>query len=226
LSTAAAMSADVTFVRWHHLAGESERVLLFPDGCRDVVIVHRSDGGAEAFLTALDLRPRLVALPDGAAFSGYRLRPGIALTPDALERVAAEPGQAEAIIAQEGGQCRDLDHAIAALAAPGSTVTSVAREIGASTRTMQRRFLASGLPPPDVWRLLGRARRAAGRIASGARLAEVADDAGYSDQAHMTRELARWFGMSPGQLRRSAPALDALLQPALGNWTGEQISTR
>jgi AraC-like DNA-binding protein len=82
------------------------------------------------------------------------------------------------------------------------------------------------LPPPDFWRLLGRARRAAGRIASGARLAEVADDAGYSDQAHMTRELARWFGMSPGQLRRSAPALDALLQPALGNWTGEQISTR
>jgi hypothetical protein len=42
----------------------------------------------------------------------------------------------------------------------------------------------------------------------------------------MTRDLARWFGMSPGLLRQSAPVLDALLQPALGNWTGEQISTR
>jgi hypothetical protein len=167
------MSADAIFVRWHHRAGEAERVLLLPDGCRDVVIVHRSDGGAEAFLTALDLQPRLVALPDGAAFSGYRLRPGFAVSPHALEKVAADPGQAEAIIAQERSQCRDLDDTIAALAAPGATVASAAREIGVSTRTRQRRFLASGLPPPDFWRLLARARRAAGRISSGAHLPKL-----------------------------------------------------
>ena len=33
-------------------------------------------------------------------------------------------------------------------------------------------------------------------------------------------------GLSPERLRRNAGLLDLACQPALGNWTGEQISTR
>ena len=42
----------------------------------------------------------------------------------------------------------------------------------------------------------------------------------------MTRAFARWFGHTPGGLRRQANLLEVVGQPALGNWTGEQISTK
>lgn len=56
-------------------------------------------------------------------------------------------------------------------------------------------------------------------------LAEVAHACRFTDQAHMTREFARWFGHTPVGLRRQANLLEMVGQPALGDWTGEQIST-
>lgn len=63
-------------------------------------------------------------------------------------------------------------------------------------------------------------------LADHASLTDVAHSTGFTDQAHMTREFVRWFGQTPGGLRRQPKVLDMLRQPALGNWTGEQISTR
>lgn len=95
-----------------------------------------------------------------------------------------------------------MDAAILALTLPGASPERVARDLGVSARTLQRRFVQSGLPSPEFWRLLARARRAAGLLATAAPLAGIACDCGYSDQAHMTRDFARWFGTSPAQLRR------------------------
>lgn len=200
--------------------------MVFPDGCRDVLIIRRPDGPDEIALTEFDFRPRTAALRPGAEITGYRLRPGAVVSPRALEAIAANHDRAETILGDECGGGSDLDDAIAALAAPGATVESVSQGLGVSIRTMQRHFLARNLPPPDFWRLLARARRAAGMLPFAAPLAEIASECGFSDQAHMTRDLVRWFGLTPAQLRRNAPVLDLLRQPALGNWTGEQISTR
>ena len=35
-------------------------------------------------------------------------------------------------------------------------------------------------------------------------LVDIALSAGYSDQAHLTREMRRWLGLTPGALRRQA----------------------
>ena len=113
-----------------------------------------------------------------------------------------------------------------ALPLPGASVAGVARQSGLSLRSLQRRFQDRHLPPPEFWRLLARARRAVALLPTPAPLAEIAAECGFSDQAHMSRAMARWFGHSPAQLRRDAGLRLLLAQPALGNWTAEQISTR
>lgn len=200
--------------------------MVLPDGCRDVLVVRQPGGSVRVFLTPFDFRPRYADLAVGVEILGYRLRPGAVIPVPALRTIAKTPIEAEAILEDECGEWSDLDDAIEALTEPGMTVETVARHLGVSTRTMQRYFLARNLPPPDFWRLLARARRAAVMLTSTEALAAIAEDCGFSDQAHMTRDLARWFGATPAQLRRNGHMLNLLRQPALGNWTGEQISTR
>lgn len=47
-----------------------------------------------------------------------------------------------------------------------------------------------------------RARQAANLVEKGVPLVEVALQAGYADQAHMTRSLRRYFGQTPSQLQQ------------------------
>ena len=117
-------------------------------------------------------------------------------------------------------------HLIDALAEPEASTRKVAKLAGVSERTLQRRFKRDQLPSPDFWRLLGRVRRAAQALADEIPLAQLADIFGYSDQAHMTREFVRWFRATPTQIRQNPDLLKQICQPGLGNWTGEQISTR
>jgi AraC-like DNA-binding protein len=94
-------------------------------------------------------------------------------------------------------------------------------------RTLQRQFRENALPPPGFWLGLARARRAALELRTGAPLADIAADAGYADQAHMTRAFRQWFGATPAQLREDACRLALLAQSGLAvPATGEQISTR
>ena len=53
--------------------------------------------------------------------------------------------------------------------------------------------------PPIRLRQWGRLKTAARALMDGAGLAEAAAAAGYADQAHFTRQLRRWFGVSPAR---------------------------
>lgn len=222
------MTATGRFHQWHHPADDPAGQIVFPDGCRDVLIFHRADGADAIALTDLDHRPRHVDLTPGVSITGYRLRPGTVLPPDALAAIVAHPDQATEILGDilaATGES-DIDTAIDALGRPGATVAQIARGFGVSSRTLQRHFLDRGQPPPDFWRRLARARRAAAMLTEATPLAEIAFAAGFSDQAHMTRDLVHWFGATPARLRRDRPALDLIRQPALGTWTGEHSSIR
>lgn len=229
------MSEGDVFLAWQHLAEGAECSPVLPDGCRDVLVLRAPGEAPHVVLTDFDAGPRTACLAAGTRIDGYRLRPGAAVGPAVLQAITRDAllgygdGAAEilgnALVDRHGGH-DDVDAAIVLLALPGETLASVARGLGLSPRTLQRRFRERGLPPPDHWRLLGRARRAAGQLAGAAPLAEIAAACGFADQAHMTRDLARWFGASPERLRRDRALLELACQPALGNWTGEQISTR
>lgn len=86
----------------------------------------------------------------------------------------------------------------------GSGVDALARELGLSTRQLERRFLADVGLGPKVFACLVRFQHAL-RLLSGARpgsLAAVAARAGYYDQAHLARDFTRFAGCSPGRFLR------------------------
>jgi AraC-like DNA-binding protein len=102
---------------------------------------------------------------------------------------------------------------LAARAAP--PVWDLARRFDLSERQLRRRVeAAAGYPPRTLARIL-RFQRFLGAARSsgpsGLDLARLAAEAGYADQAHLTRDSRRLAGLPPGALldreaRRTAPA--------------------
>lgn len=199
-------------------AGREQRVV--PDGCVDVIW-----NGERITVAGPDTRPRVVLLAPGSRFVGARLRPGAAgrvlplpaselrdLSPDAadvlgrdvaaqlLDRLlaGAEP-HALLLSALEVRGVPELDPlvgaAVKALGRPRARVSVVADELGVSARHLQRRISdAVGYGPKMLQRVL-RFRRL--QALPTAPLVELALDAGYADQAHMTAEVAALAGMPP-----------------------------
>jgi AraC-like DNA-binding protein len=72
---------------------------------------------------------------------------------------------------------------------------------GTSARSVQRRIsYATGLTAKRI-RQIVRARTAAERLQRGVSILDVTHDLGYADQAHLTRDLKRLTGYTPGQTK-------------------------
>jgi AraC-like DNA-binding protein len=79
-----------------------------------------------------------------------------------------------------------------------------------SMRSAQRRFLrATGLTH-GAHRQIERARHATNLLTGGAPILDVVHDAGYFDQAHLTRSFKRLVGQTPGQIVRGETQLSFL----------------
>jgi hypothetical protein len=74
-----------------------------------------------------------------------------------------------------------------------------------STRTEQRRFLATTGLTRGAARQIDRARNAAVLIREGRAIADVIEELGYYDQAHLGRALKRYIGRTATQLRQGSP---------------------
>lgn len=136
-----------------------------------------------------------------------------------VERVARAPGWRERIDLVEAfllarlvrGQpaAPEIAFALSALARSRGTVgiTALAREIGWSRKTLTMRFHHTlGLPPKPVARILRFQHAARQGRAGTPDWAEIALEAGYADQAHLTREFRALAGMPPERWRRSLGA--------------------
>ncbi|HEY7144349.1 MAG TPA: helix-turn-helix domain-containing protein [Streptosporangiaceae bacterium] len=95
------------------------------------------------------------------------------------------------------------------LARPGARAEQVAARLDISERQLRRRCQAAvGYGPRTLHRVLRFRRFLAslhgGRLGAGGPdgLASLAADAGYADQAHLTRESARLAGLPPAALAR------------------------
>jgi AraC-like DNA-binding protein len=134
----------------------------------------------------------------------------------AFERLAAAPDAAsplaalECLLAGHLPRLRALHPAVAhALErfALGAGVGEVVRGTGYSHRRFIGQFEhAVGLTPKRYCRVL-RFRRALTRLWADPRLelSTLAQEAGYSDQAHFSREFSSFAGISPGCYRRTVP---------------------
>jgi hypothetical protein len=76
-----------------------------------------------------------------------------------------------------------------------------------SARAVQYRFLrATGLTRSAIYQI-ERAKHAEALLERGVPIGDVIDEAGYSDQPHLTRSLKRLIGQTPAQVaRRSRPS--------------------
>jgi AraC-like DNA-binding protein len=205
---------------WEQATATGYEQRVVPDACVDLIW-----SGERLAIAGPDTRARVVALSPGARLIGVRLRPGAAgavlrlpvaelcdTSPDATDVLGREVAAAlvEALAAGqdlhallrwvvERGRVRKPDPvvvaAVRALGRPRARVGVVAGELGVSARQLQRRVSDSvGYGPKVLARVL-RFRRLQGL--PPAPLAELALDAGYADQAHMTAEVTALAGVSP-----------------------------
>jgi AraC-like DNA-binding protein len=184
--------ADIVGIRFH--TDGAHRVLPFPPG-------EIADGVAPL----ADLAPSLAASLAGVASREHDVHARAAAVSRVLGRAVhgdAAPGLAHAV------------HSLGSRRPPRSD--ALARELGMSVRTLERRLRAEiGLSPRDLRRVL-RFRRAFALLDGTPRGAwsRVAVTAGYFDQAHLIREFRELAGSAPSVFFRSDPELSrAFLGP-------------
>ena len=79
-----------------------------------------------------------------------------------------------------------------------------------TTRTEQRRVLqVTGLTRGAIYQI-ERARRATLLLKHGTPILDVVHEAGYYDQAHLTRSLQRFIGQTPARIARGEQQLSLL----------------
>ena len=99
------------------------------------------------------------------------------------------------------------DPAVAAVLAGDWTVLS--------RRSVQRHFLLASGMTHRTFRQIQRARYATGLLRSGVSIADTVHQAGYFDQAHLTRSLRRLIGTTPARIQRHDRQLSLLYKTAL-----------
>lgn len=192
--------------------------VILPDGCVD--LVWRGDG---LVIAGPATRAARAGVPAGVPVFGVRFRMGAAgaglglpateladLSVDAEEvlgRGAAErvaEGGLHALLALVRERLTPVDPlaraAALAMAHPDTRVAALGDELGLSERQLRRRFLdAVGYGPKTLARIV-RFQRFLHLASPTHDLARLALDAGYADQAHLTREARRLSGRTPGEL--------------------------
>ena len=210
---------------WVRVAGEAgQRTDVLPDGCSDLIW----SAGRGAFVAGPDTAPNPVESAPGAVLLGIRFRPGAGgpalglplselrdrrvdlaeLAPALARELHGELDPREAALRLQRA-ARELAaapgdpvvaEAVARLADPAARVEVLAAAVGLSERQLRRRFhAAAGYGPKTLQRVLRFRRFLAGPRED---LARAALEAGYADQPHLTREVTRLAGTSPGRLAR------------------------
>jgi AraC-like DNA-binding protein len=214
------VASPVVACTWEQATAAWQEQRIVPDACVDLIWA-----GERLEIAGPDTTARIVTLAPGSRLVGARLRPGTAsavlglptselrdISPDAADvlgrSVAAALLEALAsgrdphrllLRAIELRGVREPDPlvsaAVRALRCPRAQVGSVASELGISARQLQRRVSdAVGYGPKMLQRVL---RFRLLQALPPAPLAELALDAGYADQAHMTAEVRLLAGVSP-----------------------------
>ncbi|WP_380174569.1 helix-turn-helix domain-containing protein [Kineococcus sp. DHX-1] len=225
-------------VVWTSASAGAPTGQVLPDGCMD--LLWRSDTG-RLLVAGPDTVPQPAEGRPGVRWTGLRLSPGhapavLGVRAEELRdrrvdladlwgaarvrpltaRVAASaaPGTVLEAVAG-GGPAADpaLDHVVRALIA-GRPVAAVAADLDVSERTLHRRSLAAfGYSPQLLARVL-RFRRALASLRAGHPPVEVAAGLGFTDQAHLTREVRRFGGTTPGALQPGSGAKRSTAPPS------------
>ena len=166
-----------------------------------------SAGGAALGIPLSELRDRRVDLADLRPDQARRLPATLDLDTAAVRTVAVT-----AALVADGAPDPAVTRAARLLRDPQARAEEVAADVGLSLRQLRRRcHVAVGYGPKTLQRVL-RFRRFVSRIDAypegpdGLDLAALAAEAGYADQAHLTRECGQLSGLTPAALARQRTA--------------------
>lgn len=211
---------SVILARWSHRTADDSCATIVPDGCRDLILQRSPGGRPRWFLSPLDERSRHVQVAAGTIMRGFRLRPGVRIDERALLALTQTPrfqeGDLSECIRDFSVLSTPVAEALACLASEARTVRAAAVLLGITPRTLQRLLMHETGRPPSFWARLARARRAGRALLCGHALSDVAFEQGFADQAHMTREFRRWFGLTPLKARHETRFQSALQQAGHG----------
>jgi len=157
--------------------------------------------------SADELAERHTPLADLLGASAGELHEQLALAPDTRKQIDLLCRWLITRTAHAGAIDPLVQHALAALARPGS-IEALVRASHYSHRGFLARFKqASGMGPKRLARLMRFQRLLhALRTEGPSALGELALNLGYSDQSHMNREFRAMAGVTPQQYRELAPA--------------------
>jgi AraC-like DNA-binding protein len=227
----AALRNSVACLWTRVITEDTERTaLVLPDGCSDLIweqgrgaFVAGPDTGpvttsmaAGRVIVGVRFRPSAGGPALGVPLSELRdQRVDLAdLRPADARRLSAALDPATAVsraldvtatLVADGAPDPAVTWAARLLRDPATRAEDVAAEVGLSLRQLRRRCHAVvGYGPKTLQRVL-RFRRFVARIDAhpdALDLATIAAEAGYADQAHLTRECARLAGLTPAALVR------------------------
>ncbi|NGN98732.1 helix-turn-helix transcriptional regulator [Grimontia sp. S25] len=197
---------------WTSNPTEKGTVYVVPDGCRDVIVTE-IDGVQQVHVSPLFDTTLTVEITPKVKMTGYRLAPGTWVDEGQLMAAGKDTHDLFDKIAAFSRRCSNVDEALFSLGERLGSVADIARSLGVSERTLQRHLLKRSGKSPLFWVQLARARQSARAIAEGAPLIDTAFDFGYADQAHFSREIKRWFGVTPSELQLRKDLTEQLYVP-------------
>jgi len=213
---------------WQRTTGSGSRIRILPDGCLDLLwdgdrlqvagpdaVARMHDSAPGTTFTGLRFAagwgPALLGVSAeelvGRTFDLSELWPG-PQAPDLQRRIVAEPAQTLGRWFEEHAERRPVDPLgpqLLALARTGVPVSAAAASTGYSARHLQRRSLRLfGYGVRHLGRIV-RLEQALAAVRRDVPLVDVAAGCGYSDQAHLARDVKALTGTTlTGLLRESA----------------------
>jgi AraC-like DNA-binding protein len=212
---------DVVACLWLRVCASAGDLRVLPDACSDVIWQR----GAGTTVAGPDTTAKVVGRAPGDVLVGMRFRPGagggaLGVPLDALRDLRVEVAEVDTkfeldgelepsevvahLVTAAAGRRPDPLVAAAAPRVAEREIAGVARDLGVSERQLRRRFhAAAGYGPKTLARVL-RFRRFVAAVDRGRDdLAALAFEAGYADQAHLTRETTRLAGVPPAAFVRA-----------------------
>lgn len=218
--TAKDVVSKYALTEWIFESYKSCETCVLPDGCRDFIVQECAEFGSTWFVSDLSHSAYKVPTSAGMRMSGIRLQPGVEIRLSQMNSWLQGRNPAAFFGSDQLDEfcikTENLTDALDCLASGKRTVLCVARELGVSLRSLQRLVKSDTGQTPQYWFSLARVRKAGRSLINYNSLSDAAIDTGFADQAHMNREMKKWFRRTPYQIKTDTEMLDLMFESGYG----------
>ena len=212
-------NAHIILDEWHFHAEQDCQFPVLPDGCHDVIVAW-DKGHPRWFIADLADASYQAHIKAGAHMRGLRFRPGVAFDEVQLEKFMCGRDPVELFNGDSALEfvlmADGISEMLEAFSAGQGCIQQHAKQLGVSVRTLQRTMKSATGCSPLFWIHLARVRKVARALKGNDGLSSIAAAHGYADQAHMTRDIKRWMGVTPEKFKADPHRMQAIQESGYG----------